>query len=87
MTRLRFGHAATRLADGRVLVTGGGFVEEDDAEIYNPATGAWTLTASMATEQTAHTGHTATLLPGGTVLVAGGAQSVGDQPSAEIFTP
>jgi hypothetical protein len=55
-----------------VLVAGG----NDDnpnylasAEIYDPAAGSWTATASLTT---ARIYHTATLLPNGTVLVAGG---------------
>ncbi len=74
MADWRFDFTATRLADGRVLVTGGrtaaGVVERlATAELYDPRTGRWTATASMAM---ARAGHTATLLSDGTVLVAGG---------------
>ena len=56
------------------------------AELYDPATGTWTLTGSMTT---ARVGPTATLLPGGAVLVAGGIDV--DQQillgSAELYNP
>src|SRR5579859_900216 len=80
-------HTATLLRDGQVLVTGGfnegGFTSGGGpyatAELYNPATGTWTTTASMPT---ARYGHTATLLKNGWVLVTGGQTA-----SATIFEP
>jgi N-acetylneuraminic acid mutarotase len=79
--------SATLLPGGEVLVAGGlneggsccGQFEYSSAERYNPATGTWAPTASMAAK---HAGQTATLLPGGWVLVAGGGTSV-----AEIYEP
>lgn len=65
-------HSATRLADGRVLVTGGygnSGDGESSAELYDPRTGRWTTTAAMGVGRIAHT---ALLLPDGQVLVAGG---------------
>ena len=55
------------------------------AELYDPATGLWTATGSLAT---APVGHTATLLPNGQVLVAGG-QTIGGAflASAELYDP
>jgi hypothetical protein len=44
MRGARVRHTATLLSDGTVLVTGGGL---SSAELYDPSTGAWTLTGSM----------------------------------------
>ena len=72
----RASHTATRLLDGRVLVTGGyaGGADtnnHDTAEIYDPVTGTWSFAASMVARRGRHT---ATLLPNGDVLVVGGAR-------------
>ena len=48
MTVARRGHAATRLPDGRVLITGGenaGVLNE--SEIYDPATGSFSAAGNM----------------------------------------
>ncbi|HVM49874.1 MAG TPA: kelch repeat-containing protein [Candidatus Acidoferrum sp.] len=66
----RFGHTATLLLNGKVLVAGGtygGYLAS--VELYDPATGLWTSTGTLAA---AREWHAATLLPGGQVLVAGG---------------
>ena len=63
---------ATKLANGRVLVTGGlgtSGAPLNSAEIYDPATGTWTLTDSMSSPRLRHA---ATLLPDGRVIVAAG---------------
>jgi hypothetical protein len=74
----RYAHTATLLPNGKVLIAGGfstsnvGTFTENvllTAELYDPATGAFTPTGSLGT---ARGGHTATLLANGKVLVAGG---------------
>jgi hypothetical protein len=81
------------LTDGKVLVAGGTdlFDGTNDAtlasaEIYDPATGNWTPTASMSQPRQTHT---ATLLPSGKVFVAGGVSYFdGVFPtSAEVYDP
>lgn len=74
-------HTATLMADGEVLVAGGG-----SAALYDPDKGTWRGTGKMI-EQRYY--HTATLLPDGMVLVAGGSCCVGDHvlESAELYDP
>src|SRR6266478_1178796 len=83
----RTGHAATVLADGRVLLTGGrdgaGTIVAS-AEIFDPATETSTAVGALVT---ARVSHTATLLPNGRVLIAGGTSATGSLSSAEIFDP
>ena len=54
------------------------------AELYDPATGAFTDTASL---NEARFGHTATLLPDGQVLVAGGWDGSSYLSSIELYNP
>ena len=81
------------LPDGRVLGVGGYEMDGDrccadtsTAELYDPSTGTWTVTGSMAVGRSAHT---STLLPDGRVLVAGGIDSGGSggRTSAELYDP
>jgi N-acetylneuraminic acid mutarotase len=75
------------LPNGQVLVAGGIGPNHSlaSAELYDPATGMWTATGSLAT---AREYHTATLLPNGQVLVAGGDNiSSGFLASAELYDP
>jgi hypothetical protein len=79
----RWGHTATLLEDGKVLITGG---DTPSAELFDPATGSFTPTGLMTC---ARSGHTATLLPNGKVLVVGGCKVEGElyDPSTGSFTP
>jgi len=74
MSHARFGHTATLLADGTVIIAGGAGPRSDGVytvtvEIYNPASGVWNNVNPMATPRGSHN---AVLLLDGTVLVAGG---------------
>ena len=98
----RSGHSATTMSDGRVLVAGGqgpcatlkhslsgcGSPDLRDAEIYDPATGAFTPTGGMSSIQGANEGLSQ---PDGRVLVlpiytdgSGGADGLGP---VEIYDP
>jgi N-acetylneuraminic acid mutarotase len=105
MNKGRSQFTATLLSDGDVLVAGGScngslsgpygcdagsfLVNQRTAELYDPATGTWTLTGSMRAGRALHT---ATLLPNGEVLVAGGFNSCDDDfctdlSDAELYDP
>jgi hypothetical protein len=91
-----FGHTATLLLNGKVLLAGGfvnsvweygGSASSNGANLYDSTTGAFSGTGNMTA---ARGGHTATLLANGKVLIAGGA----DQgptgtglASAELYDP
>src|SRR5216683_2521183 len=81
----RFLPTATLLANGQVLLAGGGgdpiFNDVASAEIYDPATHAWSLVGSMSTPRVAYS---ALLLPNGKVLVAGGSHNDTNLASAEL---
>jgi WD40 repeat protein len=82
----RDSHTATLLPDGKVLVAGGarfigdGILVLVAAEVYDPISGAWASTESLAHGRA---DHTATLLPTGKLLVAGGSRDG----SAEVYDP
>lgn len=82
----RLAHTATRLGNGRVLVTGGhtGTLPTRDAELYDPLTRTWAPAPPMATPRE---NHTATLLDDGRVLVAGGLDSTNPLRTAELYDP
>ena len=97
MNQYRLGHQATRLADGRVLLTGGhanqgiifgGFGANPPettatAEIFDPVTNLFTPVPASMTMPRAY--HSATLLADGRVLIVGGNGTATN--SAEIFDP
>lgn len=80
MAFARFGHTATSLPDGRVLIVGGASYRR--AELYNPDDGKFT---SAARTDAVRYNHTATALPDGRVLLAGGGP--GGSRSMEIYDP
>lgn len=80
MNDRRHKHDATRLADGRVLISGG--ADERDAggvynhsELYDPASGAFLESGKMSFGRYKHT-LTSLLLGDGTVLLIGGASAL-----------
>jgi hypothetical protein len=89
----RRNHSATLLADGRVLVCGGyiqGTTVTDRAELYDPASDAFSTLSSRMTQP--RTAHTATLLGSGRVLLVGGAYEISPGTlntavTAEVYDP
>lgn len=92
----RGGHTATLLSNGTVLIAGGvicnsGCVATNEAEIYNPGTGTFTVTGSMSVPRG---GAYASALPSGGALIAGGTYCANSSSSscvvynsAEIYNP
>ncbi|MDB6172923.1 MAG: Branched-chain amino acid transporter, amino acid-binding protein [Chthoniobacteraceae bacterium] len=85
----RFGHTSGLLADGRVLIAGGGLGSNAlaTAELYNPATGRWAPTGSMHFPRY---GPRSVVLSDGRVLVVEGSvspQTSAPQHSAELYDP
>ncbi|MFB9237865.1 DUF6603 domain-containing protein [Plantactinospora siamensis] len=86
----RAGHSATLLPDGTVLVAGG---EHDGrpvhpVERFDPATGAWTVTAPLTVDRSGHQAvrqdHGRVLVIGGELLTGGPRRAIAD---CEIFDP
>lgn len=81
MNVARENHRAVLLSNGEVLVDGGddgnvpSVMALASAELYNPATGTWSLTGSM---HAARFAFSATTLGNGEILVAGGDNGAGD---------
>lgn len=75
MTQARYGHTATLLPDGRVLIAGGTTPELPDTdvsaamEVFDPATGRFYPAGNLLRPRSQHT---ATLLTDGQILFAGG---------------
>jgi hypothetical protein len=76
------------LTNGKVLIAGGDIGDGDGAsviaELYDPATGSFSRTSSLAMGREQHT---ATLLPDGTVLFAGGHSLPALAVKSELYDP
>lgn len=82
---------ATLLGNGKVLLAGGpqnGCPTPNnglnEAEVYDPATGAWTVTGTLSLPRY---NNSITLLPSGKVLLAGGYTASGTIATADLFDP
>jgi hypothetical protein len=94
MTKVRAGHAAALLPNGKVLIAGGDpanpiFVTPGTAELFDPATGTFTATGNTNNFRAAPS---ATPLLNGTVLLAGGTENDGgigliDLNTSELYDP
>ncbi|MCF8393776.1 MAG: hypothetical protein K9H06_07735, partial [Melioribacteraceae bacterium] len=87
-----FNPSVTELANGNILVTGGGYIDTttwDDyilsnAEIYNIATESWGIATPMNIKRK---NHSATLLLDGRVLITGGFNKDLELDDCEIYNP
>jgi hypothetical protein len=92
MNVTRYGHKTILVGNGQVLAVTGVFPNSTlnkSAELYNPATGTWTLTGTPAMF---HEGGSVTLLANGQVLLAGGDDPFNFSPpafttTAELYNP
>lgn len=92
MSQAREDFAASLLADGRVLVAGGLNASGDNAhalataEIYDPASNAWSAAGTMGT--TRYNTVNATLLPNGLVMISGGQDdNTGYLAAVDLYDP
>ena len=91
MTEPRYGHTATALANGKVLLVGGydggGAFYLPTADLYDPATGLFSSTGVMSTTPVGRISHRAIKLNNGKVLVLGGNDGVTYLATAELYDP
>jgi hypothetical protein len=91
MTYARYNENLVLLADGTVLAVGGGGGDGQytnpvfTPELYNPATGQWSVLAAQAIQRTYHS--TAVLLPDGRVISSGSDNGALTERTYEIFSP
>jgi len=87
MSAKRYGHAATLLGSGKVLVAGGSTCwprcETSSAEVFDPVSSTWTVVGSLPAPRVSHV---AIALPDGRAIVSGHDSSAADS-SSEVFDP
>jgi WD40 repeat protein len=81
----RQGHTATLLADGKVLITGGGF-SVGNAELYDPDSGTFVPTGDSGEVISGGATSRAVLLANGEVLLAGGSFARVFDPTSGTFS-
>jgi hypothetical protein len=87
MLEPRFGHSATLLPDGKVLIAGGMRRNRDfyqSAELFDPVGGRFQPAGEMSL---AREGHAAVLLHSGKVMILGGWVGGGCTDSTELYDP